>query len=320
MRLAPARLDQDGGIPEHDALEGLLLVDGQDALLAHVDGRMRDLLEALSALGVAEDDGAEALSIQVAVGLQHICAELGGDLGERRLAGITTSRARRSASTTLRAEVGEHLAHRALAGGDAAGQADEEEAPHRPALAASPAPRSVTERTPVLSWRKRLIARSRLSPRAAVVPRTPVSRGEPPHRRRGLAPRRGGTSGRRSLVEEAPQASRPVGPGLDVDLEGHGQLERATPSPRRRGPRGAASSPSAPRRAARRAPAGASGSGGRARPARGRHADHRDLDEIGGGALDGRIGRHALAEAAQIGVAAPQLREIAPAGRAASGR
>ena len=48
---------------------------------------MRDLLEALSPLGVAEDDGAEALSIQVAVGLQHVRPELGGDLGERGLAG-----------------------------------------------------------------------------------------------------------------------------------------------------------------------------------------------------------------------------------------
>ena len=150
MRLCSARLDQDGGIPEHDALEGLLLVDGQDALLAHVDGRMRDLLEALSALGVAEDDGAEALSIQVAVGLQHIRPELGGDLGERGLAGHHHLAGEEVRVDHLRAEVGEHLAHRALAGGDAAGQADEEEAPHR-ALAP---PRS----TPSLG-RKRLMSR-----------------------------------------------------------------------------------------------------------------------------------------------------------------
>ena len=136
---------------------------------------------------------------------------------------------------------------------------------------------------------------------------------EAPHRALArLAPRRGGYQRTPVLVEEAPHVSAQSAPDLHVDLEGHGQLEgglhhldgegleRAQLAVRHLEEQLVVHLQQHPApEAARGQLAG--------------DADHRDLHEIGGGALDGRIGRHALAEAAQIGVAAPQLGEIAPA-------
>src|SRR5207249_4420508 len=125
-----ARLEEQGHVPDDDTLVVFLLEDGEDALLAHAYGRMRDLLEPLALGGVGEDDRAEGLAVQAPVLLEDGRAELLDDLRVGGLAGHDDLPRQQIGVDHARAQVREHLADRALARGDAAREADEQEAPH----------------------------------------------------------------------------------------------------------------------------------------------------------------------------------------------
>ena len=206
---------------------------------AHADGGMGDLPRAASASPASPKTMApRRFRSRGPSGCSTSAPNSAHDLGERGLARHHHLAGEEIGVDHLRAEVGEHLAHRALAGGDAAGEADEEEAPH---------------------------------------------------------------------------ACGPVGAGLDVDLERHVERRARTPSPRRRGPPARGSSPSGTSKSSSSCTCSSMRLSSRVRASSRAIADHRDLDQIGGGALDRRVGRHALAEAAEVRIAAPQLGEVAPA-------
>src|SRR5262249_50911933 len=128
--LGAARLDQQRGIPDHDAFERLILVDRQDALLSHTDGRVRDLFESLPLLHVAEDDGPDALPVEAAVGREHFRTELPHDLCQRGLPRHDDLARQEIGVHDPGAEMGEHRADRALARGDPAREANQKIAFH----------------------------------------------------------------------------------------------------------------------------------------------------------------------------------------------
>ena len=88
---------------------------------------MRQGLEPAPAIGAGEDDGAERLAVEAAVGLQHRGAELLHDLGERRLARLHDFTGQHVGVDDDRPQAAEHRRDRALAGGDPTGQPDEQE-------------------------------------------------------------------------------------------------------------------------------------------------------------------------------------------------
>ena len=71
--------------------------------------------------------------------------------------------------------------------------------------------------------------------------------------------------------------------------------------------------PARPRARARRAPAAASASAAPARAARASTPQHRDLDDVGGRALDRRVERHPLGHLAALPVVAGQVGQVAAA-------
>ena len=154
----------------------------------------------------------------------------------RRLPGATTSRARRSASTIRRSRPAQESGDRALAGGDAAGEADQEEAPHY----------------------------------------------------RG-----------------------PVGAGLHVHHERHVERERGLHDLAWPAPAGASTSSGGASKSSSSCTCSSMRLSSRWASSSWVHPDHRDLDHVRGGALHRRVGGHALAEVAQVRVAAAQLGQVA---------
>ena len=91
-----------------------------------------------------------------------------------------------------------------------------------------------------------------------------------------------------------------------------GRCRRRRPSRRTRSPSPARPPRAGPRTAARRGSAGCSGSAAR-RAQRVVAAHHRDLDDVGRGALDDRVDREPLAELARLPVARADLGDLAAA-------
>src|SRR5262249_12541694 len=131
-----ARLEEQRHVPDDDALERFLVEHGENALLPEADGGMRDLFEALPPCRVREDDGAQRFPVKRAVLLHDLLAELLHDLEVGRLPRHHDLAGEDIRVENARTQVGEHATHRALAGGDAASEADQEEPPH--ACAQSP--------------------------------------------------------------------------------------------------------------------------------------------------------------------------------------
>ena len=99
---------------------------------------MGDGFQPLALLGVREDHRAESFPVEVAVGLQHLAAEFRHDGAMRGLARRHHLAGELVGVGDTGAEMREHGAHRALAGGDAAGEPGEEEGPG--ALTPRPSP------------------------------------------------------------------------------------------------------------------------------------------------------------------------------------
>ena len=91
---------------------------------------MGDLFETLPPGGIREDDRAQGLAIQRAVLLDDLATELLDDPGIGGLPGHHDLSREEIGIDDARTQMGEHPADRALPGGDAAGEADEEEGPH----------------------------------------------------------------------------------------------------------------------------------------------------------------------------------------------
>ena len=123
-------LEEQRHVPDDHTLELLFLQRAEEALLAGAHGGVDDGLEPLAPLRVGEDDGAQALPVEIAVVLDHLAAELGHDGSEGGLTRGDRLAREQIGVDHLAAEVGEHGAHRALARGDTPREAREEEGPH----------------------------------------------------------------------------------------------------------------------------------------------------------------------------------------------
>src|SRR6185295_6980719 len=100
------------------------------------DQRVDDRVEIAAAIGVGEDDRAEPLAVDRAVGREHVAPEGLDDALPALAPGRVDAVADLVGIDHVRAELGEHRADHALSGADAAGQADD----HR--LSLPPAERS----------------------------------------------------------------------------------------------------------------------------------------------------------------------------------
>src|SRR5262249_36571437 len=94
------------------------------------DGRMQDRLEPTAPRRIDEDDGRQLLAIQRAIGREHV-TEFPDDRGQGRLTRRDNVARELVGVDHDAAEAAQHLRDRALAGGDAAGEAGEEKAPRR---------------------------------------------------------------------------------------------------------------------------------------------------------------------------------------------
>ncbi len=81
-------------------------------------------------VGLGEDDGAQPAPIEPAIGVEHLIAEMRGDLGQGRLAGLDDLAGHVVGIDPRHAVGGEGPGDGALAGGDAAGHADGQGAVH----------------------------------------------------------------------------------------------------------------------------------------------------------------------------------------------
>ena len=88
------------------------------------DGRMQQRFEPFSLLGVREDPLAQLLAIQSAVGVLHLRAEMAGDLTKQRRTWRDDLAREHVRVDNRHSERGKQVGDGALAGGDAAGEAD----------------------------------------------------------------------------------------------------------------------------------------------------------------------------------------------------
>src|SRR5437867_1209695 len=123
-----ARLDHHGRVEDHDALEALARQRLQPRVEAGANRRVQDRLEPLPPRGLREHDGGHLLAIERAVRGEHV-AELANDRGQSGLAGRHDLARQLIGVDHDAAQAAEDLRDRALARGDPAGEADEQEAP-----------------------------------------------------------------------------------------------------------------------------------------------------------------------------------------------
>src|SRR5262249_51727979 len=157
-------LEDHRRVVDDDAHEALLGQLGEPRLKALADRRMRDRLEPPAALGIGEDDRAEALAVEHAVGGDDVGPELRGDRRPRRPTRPHHLARQDIGVDDLATELTQECRDRALPRPDAAGEPDQQELAGRAHTSAQSLPLLTSTTTGTLSGSaSAMISRARSS-------------------------------------------------------------------------------------------------------------------------------------------------------------